>query len=84
MSFGNHLQALRGEAGLSRLAAARRANVPATTLRHWEANRGFPNLPALLRLARVLGVSLERLAEGVEDPAEREGRTRPFPKRKPR
>jgi hypothetical protein len=29
-------------------------------------------MPALLRLARALGVRVERLAEGVEDPAEDE------------
>jgi transcriptional regulator with XRE-family HTH domain len=72
MSFENHLQALRGEAGLSRREAARRADVPASTLRNWENDRGFPAMPAFLRLARTLGVSVKRLAEGVEDPAEEE------------
>jgi hypothetical protein len=35
----------------------------------WEADRGMPGLPAALRLAGVLGVPVERLADGVEDPA---------------
>jgi hypothetical protein len=48
------------------------ARVPVSTLRNWEADRGFPNMPALLRLAKSLGVGVERLAEGVEDPAEDE------------
>jgi hypothetical protein len=30
----------------------------------------MPGLPALVRLAKALGVRIERLAEGVEDPAE--------------
>jgi transcriptional regulator with XRE-family HTH domain len=47
---------------------ARRAGVPVGTLRNWEADRGFPGLPALLRLAAALGVPVERFAEGVEDP----------------
>jgi putative transcriptional regulator len=68
MSFGQHLRTLRGEAGLSRAELARRAGVPAGTLRNWEGDRGFPGLPALLRLAEALGVPVERFAEGVEDP----------------
>jgi transcriptional regulator with XRE-family HTH domain len=72
MSFGGHLRALREEAGLSRPELARRASVPVSTLRNWEADQGFPNMLALLRLAKALGVRVERLAEGVEDLAEDE------------
>jgi transcriptional regulator with XRE-family HTH domain len=43
--------------------------VPTSTLRTWEGTRGMPGLPVLLRLAGVLGVPEERLAEGVEDQA---------------
>ena len=68
MSFGQHLRGLREAAGLSRPELARRAGVPAGTLRHWEGDCGFPGLPALLRLAGALGVPVERFAEGVEDP----------------
>jgi transcriptional regulator with XRE-family HTH domain len=49
---------------------ARRAGVPISTLRHREHDRGFPGVPAFLRLAEEFGVSPERLAEGVEDPAD--------------
>ena len=70
MSFGGHLRTLRGEARLSRAELARRAGVPVSTLRNWEYNRGFPGVSALLRLAESLGVPAERLAEGVDDPAE--------------
>jgi putative transcriptional regulator len=69
MSFGGHLRTLREQAGLSRAELARRAGVPVSTLRHWENDRGFPRLPALLRITEVLGVPVERLAKGVEDPA---------------
>jgi putative transcriptional regulator len=72
MSFGQHLRGLRDEAGLSRAELARRADVPVTTLRNWENGRGFPGLAAGLRMAEVLGVPVERIAEGVEDPAEDE------------
>jgi transcriptional regulator with XRE-family HTH domain len=63
------LQTLRAEAGLSRAELARRASIPASTLRGWEGDRGFPGAPAFLRLAAALGVPPERLAEGVDDPA---------------
>jgi transcriptional regulator with XRE-family HTH domain len=80
MSFGQYLRRLREAAGLSRAELARRAGVPASTLRGWEGDRGFPTLPAALRLAEALGVPVERFAEGVEDPAEDE----PAPEEKPR
>jgi transcriptional regulator with XRE-family HTH domain len=74
------LRASREGAGLSRAEPARTAGVPAGTLRNWEGDRGFPGLPAALRLAEALGVPVEQLAEGVEDPAaEEEGE--PTPKR---
>jgi transcriptional regulator with XRE-family HTH domain len=52
---------------------ARRASVPASTLRGWEADRGFPGGPTIMRLAAALGVPAEQLAEGVDDPAGEEG-----------
>jgi transcriptional regulator with XRE-family HTH domain len=55
MSFGQHLRRLRESAGLSRAELAGRAGVPASTLRNWEGDRGFPGLPAALRLAAALG-----------------------------
>jgi transcriptional regulator with XRE-family HTH domain len=72
MGFGRHLRALRENAGLSRSELARQAGIPVGTLRNWEADRGFPSLAACLRLAKALGVAVERLAEGVDDPAEGE------------
>jgi transcriptional regulator with XRE-family HTH domain len=49
---------------------ARRAGVPVSTLRNWEGDRGFPHPRAFVSLAGAVGVTLERLAEGVEDPAD--------------
>jgi transcriptional regulator with XRE-family HTH domain len=72
MAFGRHLRALREQAGLSRSELARQASIPVSTLRNWETGQGFPPLAALVKLARVLGVPVERFAEGVDDPAEDE------------
>jgi transcriptional regulator with XRE-family HTH domain len=80
VSFGQHLRGLRDGAGLSRAELARRACVPASTRRGWEADCGFPDLAAALRQAGALGVPVERLAEGVEDPVEEEGE--PVPRRR--
>jgi hypothetical protein len=44
----------------------------------------MPGLPASLRLAENLGVPLERLAEGVEDPAGEEEEPAPETPRWPR
>jgi transcriptional regulator with XRE-family HTH domain len=71
-SLGQHLRGLREAAGLSRAELARRAGVPASTLRGWEGDQGFPTMPAALRLAEALGVPVERFAEGVEEPVEDE------------
>jgi transcriptional regulator with XRE-family HTH domain len=84
MSFGEHLRALREEAGLSRAELARQAGVPVSTLRNWEGDRGMPGLPALVRLAAALGVPVERFAEGVEDPAELDPAPGPTPTKRGR
>jgi transcriptional regulator with XRE-family HTH domain len=64
MSVGHHFRGLREAAGLSRTELAWRAGVPASTLQNWESDRGFPGLPAALRLAKALGVPVERFADG--------------------
>ncbi len=72
MGFGQHLRQLREDAGLSRAELARRAGVPASTLRGWEGDRGFPGPIRPPAAGRGAGVPVERLAEGVGDPAEEE------------
>jgi DNA-binding transcriptional regulator YiaG len=66
---------LREGAMLSRGELARRAGIPLSTLRGWEGDRGFPELPAARRLAEALGVPVERFAAGLEDPAEEDPAT---------
>jgi hypothetical protein len=45
---------------------------PLSVVERLDNERGFPAAAAFLRLAAALGVPPERLAEGVEDPAEDE------------
>jgi transcriptional regulator with XRE-family HTH domain len=65
MSFGHTLQELRNRAGISQIELARRSDTSINTLRNWEQDRALPRIDAATRLARALGVSLDKLA--VED-----------------
>jgi transcriptional regulator with XRE-family HTH domain len=71
MGFGNTLQKLRQAAGISQAELARQSDTPLDTLRKWEQGRTLPNIEAAARLAKALGVSLDRLAayEGAARPA---------------
>jgi transcriptional regulator with XRE-family HTH domain len=62
MNFGKTLQCLRARAGFSQGELARRSCTSLDTLRNWEQNRSLPRIDAATRLARALGVSLDRLA----------------------
>jgi len=76
MSFGNTLQELRQEAGLSQAELARRADTPVDTLRKWEQGHTLPNIEVAARLAKALAVSLDRLAAADQAPKKPRGRPR--------
>lgn len=61
--MGKRLKRLRDEAGLSQEQLAQRAGVPVGSLRNYEQDRRVPRLDAAARLAKVLAVSLDTLAE---------------------
>jgi putative transcriptional regulator len=67
--MGSRLKRLRTEAGLTQAALAERAGVPLQTLRNWEHGRREPLLSTAARLARGLGVSLDRLVDNDGDAA---------------
>jgi transcriptional regulator with XRE-family HTH domain len=70
MAFGKTLQIVREEVGLSQSQLATRAGVSIDSLRNWEQDRALPKIDAVTRLARAMGVSLDRLAyDGEEPPA---------------
>jgi transcriptional regulator with XRE-family HTH domain len=60
-SFGQRLQRLRAEAGLTQERVATAAGVPVQTLRNWEHDRRQPLIGIALPLARALGVSVDTL-----------------------
>jgi transcriptional regulator with XRE-family HTH domain len=64
-TFGQRLQRLRVQAGLTQAQVAEAADVPVSSLRNWEIDRREPGLRVACRLAKVLGVTAEHLADTV-------------------
>jgi DNA-binding XRE family transcriptional regulator len=56
------IQQLRAAAGLTQAALALAVGVPITTVQAWEQARRVPRLQAAVKLARVLGTTVETLA----------------------
>jgi transcriptional regulator with XRE-family HTH domain len=54
---------LRQAAGLGQRQLARAAGVPLGTLQCWDQARRIPSFKAAIKLAKALGVSLDRLAD---------------------
>jgi transcriptional regulator with XRE-family HTH domain len=65
MSFGQRLQELRAQTGLSQSQLADKSGVPVWTLRGYEHGRRQPAWDVLFRLTRALGVSCEAFADCV-------------------
>ena len=61
MSFGETLAGLRKDAGLTQTELARRADVPIDNLRRWEQDRHLPRVDDAYRLAKALGVGVDKL-----------------------
>ncbi len=68
MSFGENLQAARRKKGLSQEELAGRLEVSRQAVSRWEMNEGYPETEKLIALARALGVSLDSLLLGKEEP----------------
>lgn len=65
-TLGQRLQRLRAGAGLTQAALAERAEVPTSSLQNWEIDRREPGWRAVCRLAKVLGITAEDLADTVQ------------------
>src|SRR5438874_2221094 len=64
--FGQRLQDLRQEGGLSQSQLAERANLPLATIQGYEQGRREPLWSVAVRLARALGVSIDQFADCVD------------------
>jgi transcriptional regulator with XRE-family HTH domain len=81
MRFGERLKRERQKRGYSARQLARLAGVPAATIVKVESGeRAYPSLPAALKIARALGVTLDYLAGAYEE-EETEPEPPPWPKR---
>jgi transcriptional regulator with XRE-family HTH domain len=66
-TLGGRLRDLRLRAGLTQEELAARSGVLVGTIRNWEQDQRSPAaLLALYRLARALGLPMERFVEGIE------------------
>jgi transcriptional regulator with XRE-family HTH domain len=71
--FGERLKRERQKRGYSARQLARLAGVPAATIIKVESGeRTYPSLPAALKIARALGVTLDYLAGAYEEEDEPE------------
>lgn len=68
VAFGQRVAAARQERGWSRVELARKLGISRERLAKWELGEHAPPLGLLIRLRRVLGVTLDELVTG-ERPA---------------
>ena len=66
-TLGARIQSLRQAAELTQEQLAARSGLPVTSLRNWEQDHRAPGVMALYRLAKALGLPMERFVEGVEE-----------------
>jgi transcriptional regulator with XRE-family HTH domain len=73
MSFGATLARLREAAGLTQVELSQKAAVSIDTLRRWEQGRNLPRIDDAYRLAKALGVGIDKLVLGkdMETPGDR-------------
>src|SRR5262249_5959764 len=68
--LGSHLTAARLQRGLSQAELAARCGLSQAQISYFELGRRRPTLDQLVRIARSLDVSLERLVTGADRPGE--------------
>ena len=74
MTFGEKLQKLRRESGLSQEKLAEQLNVSRQAVSRWELGTAVPDVDNIVRLSKFFQVSLEYLmVEDCEDPAQAGG-----------
>ena len=72
-SLGERLMVYRKRAGLTKTELAEAANISVTTLSKYENDEVLsPNIDTLYLLSTALGVSINKLILGIEDPKARQ------------
>ena len=66
-SFGNRLQQLRKEKGVYQREMAALLDITLRAYQLYEADRGYPTVPGLIRLADYFDVSLDYLVGRAEN-----------------
>lgn len=82
MSFGETLARLRDAAGLTQAQLAQRAGISIDTLRGWEHKRHLPRIDDAYRLAKALGISLDKLILAADMEVQAKGAPEPKKARK--
>ena len=72
LGFLRGLRGCRERAGLTQTEAANRTAVPRCSYVQWEQGRYWPSAGILPQLARALGVSIDELFLGPDEPGEGE------------
>lgn len=66
MEFGEKLQSLRKQKGLTQEELAQALYVSRTAISKWESGRGYPSIDSLKAIARFFGVTIDHLLSGEE------------------
>ncbi len=66
MEFGEKLQDLRKNRGLTQESLAEALFVSRTAISKWESGRGYPNIESLRALSKFFGITLDDLLSGDE------------------
>ena len=67
MNIGNNIREIRNLRRYSQERLAKLTGISNTTLSSYENSKKIPNLTTVAKIARALGVSIERLYYGDED-----------------
>lgn len=66
MEFGEKLQQLRKNKGLTQEELANAVYVSRTAVSKWESGRGYPNIDSLRQLSKLFSISIDGLLSGDE------------------
>ena len=70
MTFGEKIQKLRREAGLSQESFAEQLGVSRQAVSKWETDRGYPETEKMIRISKLFHVTLDYLLDDENAPAE--------------